>query len=299
MPEQQRAKQGVLLAIAAYTMWGVAPIYFKALGNVPALEILSHRIVWSVLLLALLIHFTQGWTRFKQVITQKKRTFLLLCSATLVAINWLIFIWAVNSEMMLEASLGYYINPLFNVILGMLFLQERLRKLQWLAVALAATGVFIELFAFGSIPYVAFALAISFGIYGLLRKKINIDAQTGLFVETLFLFPVAAIYLLAIDTPTSNMWNNSMSLNTLLIAAGIVTTAPLLCFTAAATRLKLSTLGFFQYIGPSLMFLLAITVYGEPLTEAKMITFSFIWMALILFSLDGLKHHKRQKAAKA
>ncbi len=294
MPEQQRAKQGVLLAIAAYTMWGIAPIYFKALGGIPPLEILSHRIVWSVLLLAVLLHFGQGWANVKQVISQKKRTFLLLCSATLVAINWLIFIWAVNSDMMLEASLGYYINPIINVILGMLFLQERLRKLQWVAVALAATGVLIELIAFGSIPYVSFALAISFGFYGLLRKKINADAQTGLFIETLFLAPIAAVYLLSIDTPTSSMWSNSLNLNLLLIAAGIVTTAPLLCFTGAATRLKLSTLGFFQYIGPSLMFLLAVTVYQEPLTEAKLITFGFIWLALVLFSVDGIHNHKRK-----
>lgn len=294
MPEQQRAKQGVLLAIAAYTMWGIAPIYFKALGGIPPLEILSHRIVWSVLLLAVLLHFGQGWANVKQVISQKKRTFLLLCSATLVAVNWLIFIWAVNSDMMLEASLGYYINPIINVILGMLFLQERLRKLQWVAVALAATGVLIELIAFGSIPYVSFALAISFGFYGLLRKKINADAQTGLFIETLFLAPIAAVYLLSIDTPTSSMWSNSLNLNLLLIAAGIVTTAPLLCFTGAATRLKLSTLGFFQYIGPSLMFLLAVTVYQEPLTEAKVITFGFIWLALVLFSVDGIQNHKRK-----
>ncbi len=299
MPDQQRAKQGVLLAIAAYTMWGVAPIYFKSVGEVPPLEILAHRILWSVVLLAGLLHFGQGWEKFRTIIQNKRRSLLLMGTALLVATNWLIFIWAVNSNMMLEASLGYYINPLINVILGMLFLQERLRKLQWLAVAMAAVGVVIELVAFGSVPYIAFALAISFGLYGLLRKKIAVDAQTGLFVETLFLLPLALVYLMLADSNTSSLLNNDLTLNALLIAAGVVTTAPLLCFTAAATRLKLSTLGFFQYIGPSLMFILAITLYGEPLTTDKAITFAFIWLALVLFSFDGLTHRASTKKLKS
>lgn len=220
----------------------------------------------------------------------------LVTTAILVGANWLIFIWAVNANHMLDASLGYYINPLINVLLGMLFLGERLRKLQWFAVTLAACGVLVQLIVFGSVPIVAIALAFSFGFYGLLRKKVSVDAQTGLFIETLVMLPAAAIYLLFIAaTPTSNMLANPSQLNLLLIAAGVVTTLPLLCFTGAATRLKLSTLGFFQYIGPSLMFLLAVLIYGEAFTSDKALTFAFIWGALVVFSFDGLRYRRNNR----
>ncbi|WP_230610766.1 EamA family transporter RarD [Vibrio cholerae] len=274
-------------------MWGIAPIYFKALGAVSALEILSHRVVWSFVLLAVLIHLGRRWRSVVGVVHTPRKFWLLLVTALLVGGNWLIFIWSINANHMLDASLGYYINPLLNVLLGMLFLGGRLRKLQWFAVALAAIGVGIQLVVFGSVPIVAIvaiALATSFGFYGLLRKKIQVDAQTGLFLETLFMLPAAAIYLIWLaDTPTSDMALNTWQLNLLLVCAGVVTTLPLLCFTGAAARLKLSTLGFFQYIGPSLMFLLAVLVYGEAFTSDKAITFAFIWSALVIFSVDGLK----------
>lgn len=296
--EQQRARQGVLLAIGAYTMWGIAPIYFKSISSVSALEILSHRVVWSFFLLAALLHFGRNWRTVRAVITNKSKMLYLVSTAILVGVNWLIFIWAVNANHMLDASLGYYINPLFNVLLGMIFLGERLRKLQWFAVALAACGVLVQLVMFGSVPIVAIALAMSFGVYGLLRKKVSVDAQTGLFIETLVMLPAAAIYLLFIaSTPTSNLLDNPASLNILLVAAGVVTTLPLLCFTGAATRLKLSTLGFFQYIGPSLMFLLAVLIYGEAFTSDKAITFAFIWGALVLFSFDGLRNNRNVRRA--
>ncbi len=245
--EQQRARQGVLLAVGAYTMWGIAPMYFKSIAQVSPLEILSHRVIWSFFLLAALLHFGRHWRSVYHIATDKKKIAYLLSSSVLIGGNWLIFIWAVNSNHMLDASLGYYINPLINVLLGMVFLGERLRKLQWFAVVLAGCGVLVQLIVFGSVPIVAMALAMSFGFYGLLRKKVAVDAQTGLFVETLILLPAAAVYLLFIaSSPTANMIENPWQLNTLLIAAGVVTTLPLLCFTGAATRLKLSTLGFFQ-----------------------------------------------------
>ncbi|WP_375751921.1 EamA family transporter RarD [Vibrio sp. HN007] len=298
--QQQRARQGVLFALGAYTMWGIAPIYFKALTEVPALEILSHRIIWSFFVLAALIQVSRQWNTVVNVLKDKKKLLILTATALLVGTNWLIFIWSVNANHMLDASLGYYINPLFNVILGMVFLGERLRKLQWLAVALAFVGVMIQVIAFGSVPYVALALAISFGLYGLLRKKVNLNAQVGLFVETMVLIPAAAIYLFAIaSSDTSNLINNDLSLNILLLSAGLVTTAPLLCFNAAATRLMLSTLGFFQYIGPSLMFILAVTVYGEPFNHDKATTFAFIWAALFLFSFDGIKASTKNRKAAA
>ncbi|MCG9642312.1 EamA family transporter RarD [Vibrio sp. Isolate34] len=297
--EQQRTRQGILLAVGAYTMWGIAPIYFKSLSEVSPFEILSHRVVWSFFLLAFLLHVSRSWRKVRDTLTSKPKMLYLVATSILVGANWLIFIWAVNSNHMLDASLGYYINPLINVLLGMLFLGERLRKLQWFAVALAAIGVIIQLIAFGSVPIVAIALAFSFGFYGLLRKKVSLEAQTGLFIETLVMLPIAATYLLFIaDSPTSDFSMNPMQLNLLLIAAGVITTVPLLCFTGAATRLKLSTLGFFQYIGPSLMFLLAVLIYGEAFTSDKAITFAFIWGALVIFSFDGLRHSKKNKRAK-
>ncbi|WP_182027472.1 EamA family transporter RarD [Vibrio rotiferianus] len=299
--EQQRARQGVLLAVGAYTMWGIAPIYFKSIAEVSPLEILSHRVFWSFFLLAALLHFGRQWRSVRDIIKNKTKMMYLVSTAILVGANWLIFIWAVTSNHMLDASLGYYINPLINVLLGMVFLGERLRKLQWFAVALAACGVLVQLIVFGSVPVVAIALAMSFGFYGLLRKKVSVEAQTGLFIETLVMLPAASIFLLFIaSTPTSNMFENPWQLNTLLIAAGVITTLPLLCFTGAATRLKLSTLGFFQYIGPSLMFLLAVLIYGEPFTSDKAITFAFIWGALVVFSFDGLRNNRKsRKAAQA
>ena len=294
--EQQRTRQGILFALGAYTMWGIAPIYFKALQEVAPFEILSHRVIWSFFFLAGLIFLNKGWRTVAKTFTSKQKMLYLVSTSLLVGTNWLIFIWAVNSNHMLDASLGYYINPLINVVLGMIFLGERLRKIQWLAVACAGIGVLVQLITFGSIPVVALALAFTFGFYGLLRKKVNLDAQTGLFIETCVMLPIAAIYLLFIaQSPTSDFAANPTQLNILLIAAGIVTTLPLLCFTGAATRLKLSTLGFFQYIGPSLMFLLAVVIYDEAFTLDKGITFAFIWGALLIFTFDAFTHSRKNR----
>ncbi len=295
--EQTNAKKGVLLAIGAYTMWGIAPIYFKTITFVPALEILSHRVIWSFFFLAIIIHFSHQWRNVVSIFQSKSKMLYLIATALLIGGNWLIFIWAINANHMLDASLGYYINPLINVVFGMLFLGERLRKLQWFAVGLAAIGVAIQIVVFGSVPVVAFSLALSFAFYGLLRKKVSVNGQTGLFIETLVLLPIAFIYLTWFaNSATSSMADNDLHLNILLISAGIVTTLPLLCFTGAATKLKLSTLGFFQYIGPSLMFLLAVLIYGESFSTDKAITFVFIWGALVVFSYDGLTQGRKRTA---
>lgn len=290
-------RQGVIFALSAYTLWGLAPIYFKLISQVPAGEILTHRVIWSFVLLLVLVLLKRQWPRVQAVLKRPRQLALLTLTSTLVGGNWLLFIWAINNGHMLDASLGYYINPLFNVVLGLLFLGERLRRLQWAAVALAALGVVVQLVAFGSLPWIALVLASTFAFYGLIRKKLALDALTGLLLETLIMLPAAAIYLWGIaDSPTSHLDTNPASLNLLLIAAGLVTTVPLLCFTAAATRLKLSTLGFFQYIGPSLMFILAVTQYGEPLLIDKTVTFACIWSALVLFSLDGLRSSRKSAA---
>ncbi len=288
--------KGVFLALGAYFMWGVAPIYFKALADVTPFEILSHRILWSVLLLALIISLQGIWQRVLQIVQNKKSLLLLCISAIVIGANWLLFIWAVNNDHMLDASLGYYINPFLNVFLGLLFLNERLNRVQWFALGLAFIGVSIQIMVFGQVPYVALLLALSFGLYGLIRKKLLVDSMSGLFIETLILLPVALFYLLSYAPEGFSILVDYSELTWLLPLAGVVTTLPLLCFTGATKYLNLSTLGFFQYIGPSLMFLLAVFVYDEPLTQDKVYTFAFIWSALVIFSLDGVRNLKRAKA---
>ncbi|AUU88652.1 MULTISPECIES: EamA family transporter RarD [Enterobacteriaceae] len=292
--DAKQTRLGVIFALAAYFIWGVAPAYFKVIWFVPADEILTHRIIWSFFFMIALISVSRQWSQVKQLLRTPKKILLLAVSAVLVGGNWLLFIWSVNNHHLLEASLGYFINPLVNILLGMVFLGERFRRMQWLAVILAASGVLVQLWAFGSLPIISLGLAFSFAFYGLLRKKIAVDAQTGMLVETLWLLPVAAIWLFGIaDSATSHMTQNSWSLNLLLMAAGVVTTVPLLCFTGAATRLRLSTLGFFQYIGPTLMFLLAVTFYDEHPGADKMVTFGFIWVALAIFVMDALYTQRR------
>lgn len=279
--------KGIAFAICAYTLWGFAALYFKLLSHVSAPEILIHRVIWSFIFVTLLMMMFGGFSRLRQVLKRPKQLMVLTITSILIAGNWLLFIWAVNNDHMLDASLGYFINPLVNVMLGMVFLSERLRKLQWFAVALAATGVLVQIITFGSIPLVSLGLACSFGLYGLLRKKVNVDAKTGLLVETAILFPVALIFLFAnFDGSLTNLMSNDLSLNLLLVAAGIVTTIPLLCFAAAAVRIPLSMLGFFQYIGPSIMFIMAVALFNEPFNLEKGITFAFIWSALIIFTID-------------
>ncbi|WP_028771832.1 EamA family transporter RarD [Shewanella waksmanii] len=288
-------RKGIALALCAYFLWGIAPIYFKLLHSVSASEILAHRVVWSFVFMIILMQFIGGFSKLRALFKQPKQLGVLAVTSVLIAANWLIFIWAVNNDHMLDASLGYFINPLFNVLLGMLFLGERLRKLQWFAVALAGVGVLIQLISFGSIPLVSLALAGSFGFYGLLRKKVNVDAKTGLLVETALLLPIAVIYLLVtLDSASASMLTNSLNMNLMLIAAGVVTSVPLLCFAGAATRIPLSMLGFFQYLGPSIMFILAVSLYHEPFDLEKGITFGFIWCALVIFSIDML--YKRKKS---
>lgn len=292
--EPQQTRQGVFFALAAYFIWGIAPAYFKLIGYVPANEILTHRIIWSFFFMLVLLTLSRQWPLVRIACRNKKHILLLAVSAILIGSNWLTFIWAVNNHHMLEASMGYFINPLVNVLLGVVFLKERFRRMQWAAVILAFSGVAIQLWQFGSIPYISLTLALTFGLYALIRKKIGVDSQSGMLIETLWLLPVAAIYLFFIaDTPTSHMTQNSLSLNLLLMAAGVVTTIPLMFFTAAATKLRLSTLGFFQYIGPTLMFLMAITFYGETIGEDKMYTFIFVWAALGVFILDALYYQRR------
>lgn len=283
---------GMMFAVSAYTMWGVAPIYFKQLLHVSATEILMHRIIWSALVLMGLIIGLRQINKVTTALADKKVMGLLVSAGLLLGCNWWLFIWAINNDHLLEASLGYYINPLFNVLFGFVFLGERFRKLQKFAVGLAFIGVAILVFSFGEVPYIALTLAFTFSLYGLLRKQVKVDSIPGLLIETCMMLPLAIGYWCWIDSPTSNFTNNPVSTNVLFILAGVVTTAPLLCFTAAAKRLLYSTLGFFQYIGPSIMFVLAVVVYNEPFNIERMITFGFVWTGLAVFTFDAVRQYR-------
>lgn len=295
---ENHTKTGVINAISAYTMWGIAPIYFKLLQDVSSDEILMHRVLWASAFLLFIVFAMKKTRALVEIVTNKILLVKLLVTATILAINWYLFIWAVNNDHLLDASLGYYINPLLNVALGMIFLGERLRKWQGFAVFLAVIGVTIQVILLGTLPIISLALAGTFGVYGLLRKKLHVDSLVGLLVESLLMLPVALIFWqFFLTSSTSNLFENNTSLNITLVLAGVVTTAPLLCFTAAAKRLTLAALGFFQYIGPSIMFILATFLYQEPLAPAKLITFGLIWTALAIFSYDSYRAKKAKRKA--
>ncbi|WP_256444469.1 EamA family transporter RarD [Aestuariibacter sp. A3R04] len=290
-------KVGVLSAIAAYTMWGVAPVYFKQLQVLPAMDVLMHRVVWSAVILLGLVVAMKQWSKVVAAVRSFRVMKVLFVAGLLLGANWLLFIWAINNDHLLDASLGYYINPLINVFFGRIFLGEKLRPLQQAAVVMAVIGVSVLVVSYGEIPWIALVLAITFSVYGLLRKKVAVDSLPGLFIETVMLLPLALVYWIGFASEQSNMFTNSLSLNALLLAAGVVTTAPLLCFTAAARRIMYSTLGFFQYIGPSIMFVLAIFAYNEAMDEYRLVTFGFVWLALVVFSADSLRVYRGQRKA--
>ena len=293
MDDEQSRRQGVALAAAAFLMWGVLPIYFKWLSDISSFEVVAHRALWSFLFGALLLIASGQLQRMLAVAVNPRLMAYLLLTAVLVASNWLVFVWAVGAGKILDASLGYYINPIMNMLLGYLILGEKMRPLQKLAAALVVIGVAVALAKFGAVPWVALFLAVTFGLYGLIRKQVPVDSQTGLFLETTILLPLALGYLLWLESPTSNLLANSWDINLLLVLAGPFTMVPLLLFAAGARRIQLTTLGFLQYIGPSLMFLIAVVIYGEEFTVDKGVTFGFIWVALVLVSLDAMRRHRK------
>ena len=270
-------------------------MYFKLLLEMPAEEILVQRIVWSVVVLAILVVVLRHRVKVAEGLRNPKVIATLAISGLLLAGNWGVFIWAVNNDRLLDASLAYYINPMVNVFLGRLFLGEKLRPLQRLAVIMAVAGVSILVISFGEVPWIALFMACSFGLYGLLRKKVTVDSVPGMFIETSMMLPFAVLYWLFFATSASDLTALSVEMNLIIAAAGLVTTVPLLCFTAAARRIQYSTLGFFQYIGPSIMFLLAIFLYNEPLQPERLITFGFVWSALVLFSFDSIRSYQKAK----
>lgn len=296
MPEQHSEhRKGVLFAIAAFTMWGTIPIYFKAVDQVPALEVLAHRVIWSCVFLFAFISLTG---RFQAMLDYLKRPKLmagLALSAAVIAVNWLVFIWAVAEERIVETTLGYFINPLINIVFGMLFFQEQLRPFQWVSVALACCAVIFQIVLLGELPWVALVLALSFALYSVLRKQIPIDSISGLFVETLWLLPLACGYMLWLHFTSGFMFmSGDTTITLLLLAAGIITSLPLLAFASGARRLSLTMIGLLQYIGPSIAFSLAVFYYGEPMEIEKLFTFILIWIGLAIFSIEGIIHQRRK-----
>ncbi len=282
-------KKGLLFALGAYGIWGIAPIYFVWVGFAGPFEILANRIVWAIPLLLVLLGLTNQWAGVWKL-TRSQLT-ILVVTAMALSINWLTFITAIQAEKIAEASLGYYINPLVNVILGWLFLQERMRPLQWLAIGVAAFGVGTELVMQASVPWLGLTLAMSFGIYGLLRKQVNLPAVVGLFIETLLVLPIALGYLilLYLDQGTRTIFDGAS-----LALGGLITVIPLVFFAAAATRLPLTTLGFVQYLAPTITLLLAIFLYGETVPSIRWFTFSMIWLAVVIFSLENLYQYRKR-----
>lgn len=284
------ARQGLALGISAYGLWGVLPIYFKALRAIDAFNIVAHRIVWSVPILVALLSFTGTWGEVREALRNRKAVILLTITALLIGGNWLLYVYAVNSGHILAGSLGYYLNPLANVLLGRIVLKERLTWLQWAAVALAAMG--ITALAIGALSqlWISLTLCASFATYGLLRKIAPVDAVAGLAIETGLLFPFAAGWLLWGNAAGDPIFGASRLDVVLILLAGVVTAIPLLLFTAAARRLPYSTLGMLQFIAPTFQFLIAVLIYGEPFTRAHAIAFGAIWTALALYVLALVRH---------
>lgn len=277
-------KTGLAYAALAYTLWGILPIYWKLLEKVPAYEILLHRILWSFLLVISLLWISKKINKLKEIFSQPKTLAWVSLSSLLISINWFLYIWAVNSSRVVEASLGYYINPLIVILLGMLIFKERLSRLQIIAVSLATIGVIIPLVEYGNIPWVALALAFSFGFYGLTKKLTKLDALTGLTMETMVVTPVALVYFIWLEvTGGGSLGHLSVAGILILIGSGVATATPLLLFASAARRIPMSAIGFMQYLAPSISLTIGVFLYHEPFTKINLISFSFIWIASVIY----------------
>ncbi|MDB2706224.1 EamA family transporter RarD [Pseudomonadales bacterium] len=287
----RQTRQGGYFALAAYCIWGVAPIYFKLVGHVQPLEIIAHRVTWSAILLMAVLALSG---KLGELRLPLKSLGWLLLSAMLLACNWLIFVFAVLNDQIIDTSLGYFINPLVSVFLGIFFLGERLRPLQWLALSIAFLGVMIQLVVLGHLPLISLALAFSFGFYGLIRKNLNLPAVSGLALETLIILPFALGYLVWQHAQGALAFSNlSLETDLLLVLGGVVTSLPLLFFAGAVTRLSLTTVGIFQYLAPSLTLLLAVFYFEEPFNRVQFATFFCVWVSIVIFTTESLGYHRK------
>lgn len=287
MTDRSTTRAGLLYGVGAYILWGAMPLYLRLLREVPPVQVLAHRVLWSALLLAVVVAVMRRLRAIRAAATGRV-LLMLSASAALIAVNWLVYIWSVANEHLLEASLGYFINPLVNVALGVAVLRERVRPVQGAAVALAAAGVLAMALGGGAL-WISVTLALSFGGYGLIRKVVAIDALGGLFVETLILAPVAVAVLLHAGQAGDAAFGRDAATDLLLVAAGAVTAAPLLLFAASARRLRYATVGLLQYIGPTLQFLQAVLLFGEPLRPVHLVTFGLIWAGCALYAWDSIR----------
>ena len=288
-------RRGYLLGIAAWAIWGFFPLYWTLLEPAGAVEILAHRVVWSMVTMAIALVVLRRWGSLRATVANRRRLALLAVAAVLISVNWGTYIYGVVSDHVVETSLGYFINPLVSVLIGVLVLGERLRRVQWFAVALAGVAVLGLTFEYGRPPWIALALAFSFGAYGLAKKKADAGAVESLIVETAIIAPFALAYVaLLVGNGTSTFGGNGPAHVLLLVGTGIVTVIPLLCFGGAATRIPLSTLGLLQYLTPTMQFLLGILVFREPMPPARWAGFALIWLALVIFTVDSLRNRRRQ-----
>ncbi len=287
---------GMLAASGAFLLWGLLPLYWKLLGGVSSAEILCHRIVWSAVFVGLLVVFTRRWKEVREAMRSRRTLCLMLCSGTLIGVNWWLYIWAVNNGHVLETSLGYYITPLVNMVLGVLVFHDRLRPIQFLAIGLAAAGVVYRLVLLGQLPWVALTLAFSFALYGLLRKVAQVESIPGLMFETLVLMPVVLVWLLSLHLRGEGAFGHAgVQTSLLLIGGGVVSSLPLMCFAYGARRIPFTTLGILQYIAPSIAFLLGVFFFREPFETPHLISFLCIWSALVLYTGEGLWHTRRYR----
>ncbi len=294
------SKSGTLAAAGAYILWGLLPIYWRVLHGVPALEILGHRVVWSLVVVTILLAARRDWRWLADVRRHPSILRLSLLTALLLSVNWLVYIWANNNGHIVEASLGYFITPLVNVLLGLLVLREHLRPGQWLAIAIAVIGVTYLTLNAGGLLWISLALALTFGLYGLLRKTARLGSLDGLAVEMSILFLPALVYLTFQEIVGAGALGHSRAIiDVFLVGAGLVTAVPLLFFAYGAKRVPLSALGILQYIAPTLQFLLGVFVYGEAFTTARLIGFSVIWVALAVYSVEGFMQIRRRQSQPA
>ncbi len=288
-------KKGIWYAVGAYGAWGLFPIYWKWLQQVPVLQLLSHRITWSFFTLLFVIILLRRWKEFCSSVFNKRVLLIYSGAAILIGVNWLTFVWAVNAGFIIETSLGYFINPLFSVSLGVIFLRERLRIWQWLPIGLAATGVLFLTYVYGSLPWIALTLAFSFGLYGLVKKKAPLGSINGLTLETGILLLPAVMFLIYSDSiDRGAFFHIDLFSHILLIGAGIVTTVPLLLFASATQRIPLSLIGILQYIAPTMQFLVGVFIYKESFTFTHFIGYGIVWIALIIFAVESYVAYRSQ-----
>ena len=280
--------KGIWNGLGAYVLWGFFPIYWKLLHNVPALQVIGHRIAWSFVLLMAVILLTRQWQDFRSASLVPKTIAIYSFAGILLSVNWLIYVWGVNAGFIVETSLGYFINPLISVLLGVVFLRERLRTLQWIPILLVAAGVLYLTLSYGRLPWIALSLAFSFGIYGLVKKLAPLGSLYGLTLETALVFPIALIYLMfAGFTGTGSFLREGALTDLFLIGTGAVTSIPLLMFASAARQIPLTMIGILQYIAPTLQFLIGVFLYREPFDQSRLIGFSLVWLALIIFWVEN------------